>query len=178
MTEKAQSDLFISVIDTHKGILHKVANVYARDAESKKDLVQEIVAQLWKSFGNYDPQFKYSTWIYKVALNVSLAWSRKEHNRSKHVRPFPEDLLNLASAGERGDTSTDERGADETNFARLQQFILELKELDRAILLLYLDERSQKEMAEIIGITTTNISTRINRIKGTLRQKFTQLQDQ
>jgi RNA polymerase sigma factor (sigma-70 family) len=169
MTATTRSDLFISVIDVHKGILHKIANVYAGDPESGKDLTQEIILQLWKSFDNYNPQFKYSTWIYKVALNVSLAWSRKEHNRTKLVDPLREDLVHL--------TAIDQSQEQEAGFRQLRQFISELKEPDRAILLLYLDEKTQKEMAEIVGITETNISTRISRVKATLRQKFAQLQE-
>jgi len=167
MIETARSDLFISVIDDHKGIIHKIANIYARDAESKKDLIQEIVLQLWKSFDRYDPRFKYSTWIYKVALNVSLGFSRKEYNRSKRFDPLRDDLVHLFAI--------DESGEQEANFQHLQQFITELKELDRAILVLYLEEKSQKEMAEIVGITESNISTRIGRVKALLKQKFSQL---
>lgn len=167
MTATDRSDLFISVIDKHKGIIHKIANAYAKTAESKKDLTQEVILQLWKSFDNYNPQYQYSTWIYKVALNVSLAWSRKEHNRSKILNPLHEDLVHVSA--------TDEPAQTEADFSRLSQFIAELKELDRAILLLYLEQKTQKEMAEITGLTETNISTRINRIKTTLKQKFSQL---
>jgi RNA polymerase sigma-70 factor (ECF subfamily) len=162
-----KSALFISVIDGHKGIIHKIANAYAKNAENKKDLTQEIVLQLWKAFDNYNPQFKYSTWIYKVALNVSLAFYRKENNRAKVFNPLHEDIVTLAVP--------DDSGEREADFNHLQQFIAELKDLDRAILLLYLEEKSQKEMADIMGITETNISTRIGRIKSTLRQKFSQL---
>jgi RNA polymerase sigma factor (sigma-70 family) len=166
MTATDRSDLFISVIDKHKGIIHKIANAYAKTAESKKDLTQEVILQLWKSFDSYNAQYKYSTWIYKVALNVSLAWSRKEHNRSKILNPLQEDLVHLSVP--------DEPAQTEADFRRLSQFIAELRALDRAILLLYLEQKTQKEMAEIIGLTETNISTRINRIKTILKQKFSQ----
>ncbi|HTR28949.1 MAG TPA: sigma-70 family RNA polymerase sigma factor [Puia sp.] len=168
MTSTTRSDQFISVIETHRGILHKIANVYATTPEDRKDLIQEIVLQLWKAFDNYDPRFKYSTWIYKVSLNVSLAFSRKEHNRLKHVDPLRDDLVQFADQ--------DEPAAMETRFRFLQQFIAELRAIDRAILLLYLEEKSQREMAEIIGITETNISTRVGRIKAQLKKKFDQIQ--
>jgi RNA polymerase sigma-70 factor (ECF subfamily) len=161
MTASDKSDIFVSVIDAHKGILHKIAGAYS---PHKEDLMQEITLQLWKSFDNYDPQYRYSTWIYKVALNVSLAYARKEQNRKKFNTPWKDNI-----------ETTDEHDEHEGNFAHLQQFIRELKELDRAILLLYLDEKTQKEMAEIIGLTETNISTRIGRIKGILKQKFAKL---
>ena len=163
----ARSDEFLSVLESHKGIIYKVANAYAKEPETRKDLTQEIILQLWKAFDTYDPKFKHSTWIYKVSLNVSLAFSRKEHNRNKLLDPLIEDLTGLSMP----DQSTDH----EAEFRHLQRFIQELKALDRAILLLYLEDRSQKEMAEIIGITQTNVSTRIGRIKTTLREKFDQL---
>lgn len=168
MTPTAKQEVFISVIDGHKGILHKIANAYALSDEDRKDLIQEIIFQLWKAFDRYDPRYRYSTWIYKVALNVSLAWSRKEHNRGKLNDPLREELVHI--------TPQDDHSGQETRFQNLQQFISELKELDRAILLLYLEEKSQKEMAEIIGTTPTNISTRIGRIKAELKLKFSQRQ--
>jgi RNA polymerase sigma factor (sigma-70 family) len=163
----ARSDEFITVLERHKGIIFKIANAYSGDAETKRDLTQEIILQLWKAFDNYNPQFRHSTWIYKVSLNVSLAFSRKEHNRKKVFAPLLDDLALLPVP--------DESAGHEADFHHLQQFIQELKELDRAILLLYLEEKSQKEMAEIMGITQTTISTRIGRIKATLKQKFDQL---
>lgn len=167
MTAIDKSDLFISIIEGHKGIIHKIALAYTNNKEAKEDLVQEIVLQLWKSFDKYNPQFKYSTWIYKVALNVSLAASRKENNRAKRIDPLKEEMLSVAQ--------NEESTALEENFKKLQEFISGLKELDKAIMLLYLEEKSQKEMAEIMGMSPTNISTRIGRIKDVLRQKFAEL---
>jgi RNA polymerase sigma factor (sigma-70 family) len=167
MTSPDKSDLFLTVIEGHKGIIHKIALAYADNKEAKEDLVQEIVLQLWKSFDNYNPQFKYSTWIYRVALNVSLAASRKENNRAKRIDPLREEMLSVAQ--------TEESTTLEEHYKKLQEFIFGLKELDRAIMLLYLEEKSQKEMAEIMGMSPTNISTRIGRIKDVLRQKFAEL---
>ena len=163
----ARSEEFLAVLEGHKGIIYKIANAYAKEPEIRKDLAQEIILQLWKSFDNYDPQFKHSTWIYKVSLNVALAFTRKEQNRKRLLDPLIENLTDFSAQDEQGDR--------ELEFQQLHQFIRELKAMDRAILLLYLEEKSQKEMAEIIGITQTNISTRIGRIKTTLKQKFDQL---
>ncbi len=167
MTSTDKSDLFISILEGHKGIIHKVALAYTDNKEAKEDLVQEIVLQLWKSFHKYNPAFKYSTWIYRVALNVSLAASRKENNRAKRIDPLREEMLSVAQS--------EESTVMVENYKKLQEFISGLKELDRAIMLLYLEEKSQKEMAEIMGMTPTNISTRIGRIKDVLRQKFAEL---
>src|ERR1700759_7701 len=97
MPSTPRSDIFISVIEDHKGILHKIANAYARTAEDRQDLIQEIILQLWKAFDRYDPRFKYSTWIYKVSLNVSLSFSRKEHNRGKLFDPLRDDIVQLTA---------------------------------------------------------------------------------
>lgn len=158
------SDLFLSVIESHKGILYKVAKSYCKDDEDRKDLIQEILVQLWKSFENYTDQYKYSTWIYRIALNVAISFYRKENRRKEMANPLNDDILNVAETA----VSTEK----EQNLAILHQFISELKELDKALMLLYLEEKSHKEIAEIIGISETNVATKIGRIKTLLKQKF------
>ncbi|MBP9744817.1 MAG: RNA polymerase sigma factor, partial [Saprospiraceae bacterium] len=76
-----KSELFVSVIEAHKGILFKITNSYCKNAEDRKDLLQEIIIQLWKSFDRYDSHFKFSTWIYRIALNVSITYFRKANRR-------------------------------------------------------------------------------------------------
>lgn len=78
-----KSEIFISVIQLHKGIVFKVANAYCKNIEDRKDLIQEIIIQLWKSFGNYNNSFKHSTWMYRIALNVAISFYRKENTRKK-----------------------------------------------------------------------------------------------
>lgn len=162
-----KSEHFLTVIQTHKGILYKIANAYCHDAEDRKDLVQEIIVQLWKSFDNYSDQYKYSTWIYRIALNVAISFYRKESRRKQVDNPLSEGVLNMT------DTATPDETA--TNIGFLQQFIAELKELDKALMLLYLEEKSHKEIAEIMGISVSNVATKVNRIKAVLKQKFTHL---
>lgn len=159
-----QSDHFLSVIESHKGIIYKVANAYCRDEENRKDLIQEIILQLWLSFSKYNDQYKMSTWIYRIALNVSISFFRKTHRRAEISQPLPDEILNLK----------DNHGTEdpEDKIKLLYGFIRELKEIDRAIILLYLDENSQQEIAEILGLTPTNVSTKISRIKQLLKQKF------
>lgn len=158
-------DLFLSVIQAHKGILYKVANSYCADAEDRKDLVQEIIVQLWKSFNRYTNQYKYSTWIYRIALNVAISFYRKENRRKEVSNPLSDDgILNLVDTSGTGET--------EKNLGLLQQFIAELKELDKALMLLYLEEKTYKEIADIMSISETNVATKIGRIKTILKQKF------
>lgn len=165
-----QTETFLSVIESNKGILYKVANSYCKDEEDRKDLVQEIVIQLWKAFTNYNSEYKYSTWIYRIALNVAISFYRKESRRKEIANPINTDILNFPD-----EIRTTEK---EQNLAALQQFIAELKELDKAIMLLYLEEKSYKEIAEIIGITETNVATKIGRIKNILKQKFLTIKNQ
>ncbi|MEP7318866.1 MAG: sigma-70 family RNA polymerase sigma factor [Panacibacter sp.] len=167
MTITDKSDFFVSVIETNKGIIYKVANLYCTDTEDRKDLVQEIVLKLWKSFDSYNEQFKHSTWIYRIALNAAISFYRKEKLRKEINTPFTESLFNIS------DFEGNKQIQQSTLF--LNQFIAELKELDKALMLLYLEEKSHKEMAEIIGITETNIATKIGRIKTLLKHKFLQV---
>ena len=160
-------DVFLSVVEANKGIIYKIANTYCKVSEDRKDLVQEIIIQLWKSFDNYNEQFKHSTWIYRISLNVAISFYRKEKSRGKLNAPFSENIFNISDF--------QDSKHPEQNAILLTQFISELKELERALMLLYLEERSHNEIAEIIGITETNVATKIGRIKAILKQKFSQI---
>ncbi|MDJ1482809.1 sigma-70 family RNA polymerase sigma factor [Cytophagaceae bacterium YF14B1] len=163
MTIKPNAQAFLDMIDTHKGIIYKIANSYCKDKENRKDLIQEIIIRLWLAFEKYDPTYKISTWMYTIALNVSISFYRKEHRRHQINHSLPE-VIHLYEQTE----------VDDTHVAieRLQLFIKELKEIDRAVMLLYLEDTSQEEIAQILGITSTNVSTKIYRIKQQLKQKF------
>lgn len=158
------TDLFLSILDSHKGILYKVANTYCKNAEDRKDLLQEITIQLWRSFPNYSNQYQYSTWIYRIALNVAISFYRKENRRKLSALPLSPDII------EAGNSSPPPVKKEPLDL--LQRFIAELRELDKALMLLYLEEKSYKEIAEIIGISETNVATKISRIKKLLQQKF------
>ncbi len=162
-------DIFLSVIEAHKGILYKVAHSYCKDNTDREDLIQEIIIQLWKSFEKYNDQYKYSTWIYRIALNVAISFYRKEGYRKKISNPLAQGILNMADDG-----ATE---GIEQDIGFLQQFIAELKELDKALMLLYLEEKSYKEIAEIIGISETYVATKISRIKMILKEKFSKIKN-
>lgn len=159
---------FLNVLDSHKGIIYKVANAYCRDAENRKDLIQEITIQLWLAFPKYDESFMLTTWMYRIALNVSISFYRKISTRETKNAPLTPEILGMIA----------DDGAQhgiEPEIDLLYGFIRELKELDRALILLYLEERSQQQIADILGISVSNVSTRVLRIKEQLRQKFTAL---
>lgn len=170
MDKMDKSDVFLSVIQSNKGIFYKIANAYCKNAEDRKDLVQEMIAQLWKSFDGYDNQFKHSTWMYRISLNVAISFYRKENSRKRIANPLSGGIIRFPYEEDFTDTETD--------LGILQQLIAQLKDLDKALMLLYLEERSHKEIAGIIGISESNVATKINRIKNSFRQKFTQLKKQ
>ena len=161
MAPPKEDKVFLSVIEQHKGIIYKIANSYCRHTEDRKDLIQEIIFQLWRSFDRYNDQYKYSTWLYRIALNVAISFYRKDNKRSNSAHELTADIIVVT-----------EDTADVEQLQLLQRFIYELPELDRAIMLLYLEEKSYKEVADILGLTETNIATKINRIKGKLKNKF------
>ncbi len=166
MPLKRDTHAFLEVIQSNKGIIYKVANSYCKDEENRKDLIQEIVIQLWLSFSRYNEEYKITTWMYRIALNVSISYYRKEHRRHDINQPLPEGILYF------NEDQNETRNAD---LDQLNVFIKELREIDRAIMILYLEENSQQEIADILGITITNVSTKVSRIKEQLREKFSNL---
>ena len=160
----SDTQTFLSLIESNKGIIYKVANAYCKDEENKKDLIQEIIIQLWLSFEKFDPSYKLSTWMYRIALNVSISFYRKENRRNEINNPLSDHILYLH-----------EENSPSADVDQLHRFIKELKEMDRAVIILYLEGNSQREIAEILGLTTSNISTKILRIKQRLKQNFSKL---
>lgn len=166
MTSTRQEQ-FLLLINANKGLIYKVARAYCSDAENRQDLIQEVIIQLWQSFDQYNDQFKQSTWIYRIALNVAISFYRKDTRRKSISLPITDErLLTIGN---------DEPSETENNLRLLQQFLAELKELDRALMFLYLEEKSHQQIAEILGISTTNVSTKIGRIKEQLKRKFSTL---
>ncbi|WP_078831883.1 RNA polymerase sigma factor [Sediminibacterium ginsengisoli] len=163
------SDLFLSVVEAHKGIIYKIAHSYCSDPEDRKDLVQEIIVQLWRSLHRYNDQYKYSTWIYRVSLNTAISFYRKQSHHKKIVSDLPAGILY--------ETPLAGTGPEQNDLDLLQQFIADLREFDKALMLLYLEEKSHKEMASIMGISETNVATRIGRIKQQLKQNFAIVKD-
>lgn len=151
-------------IDQNKGIIYKVASIYCKDHDDRKDLVQEIIIQLWRSFNSFNHTVKISTWTYRVALNVAISFYRKDVKRKQISTQLSDSLVSILA-----DHETNEK---EEQFIQLQYFISELKELDRALIILYLEDKSQKEIGDILGISETNVSTKMARIKEKLRVRF------
>lgn len=154
---------FLSIIDANKRIIFKICNSYCKNADDREDLAQEIIFQLWRSWSSFNANYKLSTWMYRITLNVAISFYRKERKTTDTVL-MGDHVIEIA------DEQIEE--SLETNLNALQQFINELKPLDKALMILYLEEKPQKEIAEIMGITSTNVATKIGRIKEQLKQKF------
>ena len=163
MTDDARRE-FGALLERHRGIVFKVANSYARDPEDRADLAQEIAAQLWRAWPAYDQARPFTTWMYRVALNVAISQLRGRSQRDRHHVSFDERLHDV------GASQAD--GADH-DLQLLQRVIAALPPMDRALMLLYLEERSQREIAEILGITESNVATKISRLKQRIRNELT-----
>lgn len=161
--DKKESE-FLQQLQQHKGIIIKVCNSYCSKISEKDDLAQEIVFNLWKAYKAYLPNFKFSTWMYRIAINVAVSFYRKE-KRSLQFSPFRENLIVFNDESNKGVEL-------DGNLNLLHGFIQELKEIDKSIMLLYLDDKNYKEIAEIIGISESNVGTKINRIKTHLKSKL------
>ena len=154
---------YLKILEDNKGLIYKVANSYCNNEEDRKDLFQEISIQIWKSLPRYDKQYKISTWIYRIALNVAISYYRKIKTRQNQTASLTESAIDIIDYHQ-DDTSEE--------IDRLFTLIHKLKELDRAVMLLYLENSSYKEISEILGISETNVATKINRIKLKLKQRF------
>jgi RNA polymerase sigma-70 factor, ECF subfamily len=156
---------FTALLDAHKGILYKVGNAYATNAEDRADLMQEIAAQWWRSFPRYDRRFRFSTWAYRIALNVGISFFRRERRRERTYIEAGDSVLEIVGDDPRV-------SADDGRVRALHGFIATLPPLDRALILLYLDGHRHDEIAEVLGISVSNVGTRFGRIKQRLRGAF------
>ncbi|MHA7129439.1 RNA polymerase sigma factor [Algoriphagus namhaensis] len=153
---------FVQRMDENRGILFKVATTYCWDQEDQKDLIQEISLQAWRSFPRYNPKFKFSTWLYRVALNVAISNLRKQKSRSPTTETLTEYI----------DRASEEAEEKESQIKALYHAIAEQSPINRAIILLFLEEKSYVEIAEIIGISQTNVATKLSRIKNEIKEKL------
>ena len=164
MTAMAAQDRFLALLEEHGKILFKVANSYCRNKEDRQDLIQEIVVQLWRSFDRYDERYRFSTWTYRIAMNVAISFYRSQSRRTDTV-PVDASMLEIVAAAPEAEEVPEE-------IRQLHEFIGRLDEINRALMILYLDGNSYDTIAEILGISTTNVATKISRIKDRLRRDF------
>jgi RNA polymerase sigma-70 factor (ECF subfamily) len=156
---------FIDVINQHQGLIHKICFMYEQDQDARNDLFQEIVLQLWKSFPTFRGEAKITTWMYRIALNTAISGYRKQ---SRHIKT--QDLSEMHF------NISEQYGGDEKeeDLQRLQTAIRQLSEIERAMIMMALEEVPYEEIAETIGITQNNVRVRMNRIREKLKKMMIQ----
>ena len=162
MTPKDKEKEFIDLIHQHSKLIYKVCYVYASDADELNDLYQETVINLWRAHDSFQGQSKYSTWLYRIALNTCVSFMRQKH-RKPSVVPISVDIENIV-----------EEESKVEQLKELYRLINQLTKIEKAIVLLYLEEKSYDEIAEIMGLTRTNVAVKLNRIKAKLKEMSNQ----
>jgi RNA polymerase sigma factor (sigma-70 family) len=166
MDVKEQRQRFQETIEQHKGILFKVARTYCQNEDDRQDLIQEMMIQIWQSIYKYNDQYRISTWLYRISLNVAISFYRKNTTRAKKYTELNKQTAKIPN---------EEKTEIEQQLNFLEQFISELKEIDKALMILYLEDKSHAEIAEILGMSASNVGTKIGRIKDKLEKQFSQL---
>jgi RNA polymerase sigma-70 factor (ECF subfamily) len=157
--------VFKSWLIEHGGTVLKVARAYTRTAEDCQDLAQEILLQVWRSLPQFQSRASASTWIYRVALNTALGWRRKEIRRRARQQPVLE-VEDLSGAASDSAQQIVQREAVE----QLYDAIRQLPKTDAALVLLYLDDLSYRQIAEVLGISESNVAVKLNRAKKVLSE--------
>lgn len=155
------SDFYTVSILPYSGIIIKICRAYTDSQEDFEDYYQEVCLQIWRSKDQFRGDSKWSTWIYRLSLNICLTLIRK---KKKTRQFFSSDAIDYTEEGEENSAFSNE------DLSLLYAAIKRLSEIDRAIILLYLEEKPNKEIAEIIGTTPNNIGVRVNRIKERLKK--------
>lgn len=153
---------FTRAIEENEGLIYKVTMLYTGNLQDREDLYQEIVFQLWKSYDSFNEFSKLSTWMYRVAMNTAI-YNLKKNNRkigTTTIDPIVERIADLKD------------NSEEEKLKLLNDQIQKLNLLEKGIILLYLEGKSHDEIAEIIGITKSNVGTKISRIKKKLKSQL------
>jgi RNA polymerase sigma factor (sigma-70 family) len=155
---------FIATIRNNQNLIYKICYSYCYNPDLRKDLEQEILLQLWRSFNKFDGRVKISTWMYRIALNTAISFLRNDKKFENQKLSIDEAIISL--------TSNEYEVEQDENVALLYEFINMLNELDKALILLYLDDFKHKEISAVLGISESNVSTKMHRIKNNLKEQF------
>ncbi|WP_106791337.1 RNA polymerase sigma factor [Aquimarina sp. Aq78] len=153
---------FTRIIKENEGVIFKITTIYTNNYEDQKDLYQEIVYQLWKSYDSFKGDSKISTWMYRVGLNTAITRLKKEKRRGNQIEMY--DVIMRQT--EQYDTEFEER------LKKLYAHIHDLNELDKGLILLLLEGKKYEEIALITGLSPSNVGTRISRIKQKLKTQI------
>ncbi len=165
MLDEDQKSLFMTWLGEHGSSVMKVARAYTLTSEECQDLAQEILLQAWRSLPNFEGKASAATWFYRVALHTAMNWQRKDKPRRSRQKP----LLEVQALAPEGSNSAEQSQQRDT-VEQLYKAIHQLPKTDAALVLLYLDQLSYREMAEVLGISESNVGVKLNRAKKALSE--------
>jgi RNA polymerase sigma-70 factor (ECF subfamily) len=165
LLDQDQKSLFMNWLGEHGSSVMKVARAYTLTSDECQDLAQEILLQAWLSLPKFEGKANLATWFYRVALHTAMNWHRKDKPRRSRQQP----LLDVQTVATDGFDSGEQAQQRET-VEQLYQAIHQLPKTDAALVLLYLDELSYREMAEVLGISESNVGVKLNRAKKALSE--------
>lgn len=148
---------FLDSLDRHQGILQKICFIYSRNRLEKEDLCQEIIFQLWKSYPSFKQKSSFSTWMYRVALNTALSLTRRPQLFT-NTEEIPDHSFDMEHAMDKSES-----------VLILYRAISQLSKVEKAIILLWLEDKPYEEIADNLGLSVKNTSVRLVRIKGKLK---------
>lgn len=164
MNKEVSIKEFTDLIEKNQGIIFKVSGMYCKNSSCREDLFQDILLQIWSAFPSYDKKRKFTTWMYRIALNTAISQFRKEKGNILDFKSeLPDQLIES------------NRREENENANILNQAILRLNGVEKAIIILYMDDYPYEEISEITGITVSNVGVKINRIKKKLQQYLKEL---
>ncbi len=164
MKSNINTEEFLQIFESNTGLILKIVMAYTHNQSDREDLTNDIALELWKSYPQFKGKAQISTWIYRVALNTSMNFTRRK--KKNEILLFSDNFNHESTSIPIIDHHTE----DEYEYDVLYDSIDELNEINKAIILLYLDGNSHEDIAEITGISKTNVGTRIGRIKEQLKQ--------
>ena len=156
---KCDKNTFAEILEKHRGIIHKISMLYTNNKEDQEDLFQEICFQICRSYNTFRDEAQFSTWLYRVALNTAISQVRKDKKKTASETFYE----NIHYATRQSDNS-------ESQVQQLFKAISLLNKIDKALILLWLEEKNYDEIADILGISKSNVSVKLVRIKRTLSE--------
>lgn len=154
-----QEQEFIQLLNKHQNIIHKVTHLYTNNAIDREDLFQEICLQAWKSINSFRGESQFSTWLYRVALNIAITHLKKEKNKPTQTSLLPNE------------TELENNNPIELQTQAMHKAIAELNKIDKALVMLYLEDYSYIDIGKILGITPNNVAVKMNRLKVKLKER-------
>ena len=160
----ANQNEFVTLIEKHQNLIHKICRLYTKSDVEHKDLFQEITIQLWKAYPNFRGDSKFSTWMYRVGINTAITLYRKSKRRIQSFS-FEEIAYKVPQSESYDDT-------EDKQLKSIYNAVKALNDIDKAVIFLYLENKSYKEISDTIGITEVNARVKMNRIKNKLKKQL------